>query len=85
MGAIILTIATCLWAANSKSLHYSTHSTELDVEKLYRGFKRNLSVPFRFVCWTDTQRTFKEPIEQRQMCIRDRTATRLIQLPWLMA
>ena len=63
----MITIATCLWAPNSKSLHYSTHYTELDVEKLYRGFKRNLSVPFRFVCWTDTPRTFREPIEQRQI------------------
>lgn len=32
--------------------------------KLYRGFKRNLTVPFRFVCFTDRERKFREPIEQ---------------------
>lgn len=63
----MITIATCLWAPNAQSMHYSRHYTELDAEKLYRGFKRNLTVPFRFVCWTDTPRVFAEPIEQRQI------------------
>lgn len=33
-------------------------------EKLYRGFKRNLTIPFRFVVFTDRERTFSRPIEQ---------------------
>lgn len=45
-------------------MHYSTSYTESDVEKLYRGFKRNLTVPFRFVCFVDRIRDFKEPVDQ---------------------
>ena len=34
------------------------------VEKLYRGFERNLTQPFRFICFVDREREFREPIEQ---------------------
>ncbi|MGA0604869.1 hypothetical protein ACO2Q0_02625 [Phenylobacterium sp. VNQ135] len=34
------------------------------VEKLYRGFARNLTRPFRFVCFVNTEHRFAEPIEQ---------------------
>ncbi len=34
------------------------------VEKLYRGFARNLTQPFDFVCFTDQLRDYKEPIRQ---------------------
>lgn len=60
----MITIATLLWAPNRHSYGFSAHYVESDVEKLYRGFERNLSVPFRFVCFTDTFRNFAEPIEQ---------------------
>lgn len=60
----MITIATLLWAPNRQSLPFSTHYTESDAEKLYRGFRRNLSVPFRFVCFVDHPRRFAEPIEQ---------------------
>jgi hypothetical protein len=63
----LIVIATCLWAPNKHSLPFSRHYTETDVEKLYRGFERNLTVPFRFICWTDRTRQFAEPIEQRQI------------------
>lgn len=36
------------------------------VEKLYRGFRRNLTRPFRFVCFTDRERAFShDEIEQK--------------------
>lgn len=60
----MITVATLLWAPNKHSLPFSRHYTESDVEKLYRGFSRNLSVPFRFVCFVDYPRDFVEPIEQ---------------------
>lgn len=60
----MITIATLLWAPNRHSYPFSRY-TESDVEKLYRGFARNLSVPFRFVCYVDTIRNFAEPIGQR--------------------
>lgn len=59
-----ITIATLLWDANSLSRHYSNMYDESWVEKLYRGFARNLTRPFRFVCFSEKQRTYSEPIEQ---------------------
>ncbi|WLA80292.1 hypothetical protein [Bradyrhizobium elkanii] len=50
-----LVVTTWLWG-NAYS--------ELDVEKLYRGVKRNLTQPFRFICFTDADRKFSEEIEQ---------------------
>ncbi len=34
------------------------------MEKLYRGFARNLTIPFRFAALTDYWREFNEPVEQ---------------------
>lgn len=60
----VITVATLLWAPNGNSRHFSRMYDESWVEKLYRGFARNLTVPFRFVCFVDRLRTFREPIEQ---------------------
>jgi len=57
-----LTVATLFWQANEHSQSFSSMYTEEWVERLYRGFKRNLTLPFRFVCFTDRARDFKEPI-----------------------
>lgn len=59
-----ITIATLLWSPTTTSFHYSRCYTEEWVDKLYRGFARNLTRPMRFVCFADKLRTFKEPIEQ---------------------
>lgn len=66
----MLTVATLFWQANGNSKHFSTMYTEEWVEKLYRGFARNLSPPFRFVCFTDRERAFSEPIEQKIISAR---------------
>lgn len=63
----MITVACCLWGANAKSLPFSRHYTESDVEKLYRGFARHLSVPFRFVCFTERNRVFCEDIAQERL------------------
>lgn len=63
----MITIATLLWDANRRSKDFSSMYTEAWVERLYRGFARNLTRPFRFVCYTDRDRTFAEPIEQRRI------------------
>lgn len=55
-------VACCLWDANDLSVHFSRDYDASWVEKLYRGFKRNLTVPFRFICYTDWARNFREPI-----------------------
>lgn len=56
----MLTVACCLWDANKHSKDFSLCYDEAWVEKLYRGFKRNLTRPFRFVCFVDYPRAFDE-------------------------
>ena len=56
MGVLKLMICTLLWAPNEKTEHFSQMYDEEWVEKLYRGFARNLTVPFTFVCFTDRPR-----------------------------
>ena len=59
----MLTVATLFWQPNKASRDFSRMYDESWVEKLYRGFARNLTMPFRFVCFTDRDREFAEPIE----------------------
>jgi hypothetical protein len=66
----MLTIGTCFWDATEESQDFSRCYSEAWVEKLYRGFKRHLTVPFRFVCFVDRLRQFKEPIEQELLTHR---------------
>lgn len=63
----MITIATLFWQANKRSLPFSSMYDESWVEKLYRGFARNLTVPFRFVCYTDRERTFSEDVLQKMI------------------
>jgi len=63
----VITVACCLWDANEHSFSFSRHYTTEDVEKLYRGFARNLTVPWRMVCFSDKPREFKEPIWQERL------------------
>jgi len=62
----MITIACCLWDANEESFDFSRMYDERWVEKLYRGFARNLTAPFRFVCFSDIAREYSvEEIQQR--------------------
>lgn len=63
----MITIAACLWEPNANSQKFSRCYSETWVERLYRGFKRNLTMPMRFVCFTDRTRKFREPIEQQRL------------------
>jgi len=68
----MLHVTTALWAPNLHSAPFSTSYDESWVEKLYRGFRRNLTEPFRFVAFVDTERQFKEPaIEQEILVTQD--------------
>lgn len=64
----MLTIATCLWDANAASKAFSRMYDESWADKLYRGFRWNLTREFRFVVYTDRERVFSEPgIEQARI------------------
>jgi hypothetical protein len=60
----MINICTLFWDWNKRSLGFSRVYDEEWVEKLYRGFARNLTVPFRFICFTDKIRTFSDNIDQ---------------------
>lgn len=65
----MLIVSTCLWKENEKTKDFSRGYNELWVERLYRGFARNLTVPFRFILFTDSTRKFDEPIEQLRLSV----------------
>jgi hypothetical protein len=63
----VITIATLLWDPNEVSFDFSRMYTETWVEKLYRGFARNLTRPFKFVCFSERPRKYCEPIQQEMI------------------
>lgn len=60
----MITIACCFWDINEKSKDFSRCFDTTWVDKLYRGFDRNLTKPFRFVCFVDHLREFEENVQQ---------------------
>jgi hypothetical protein len=54
----VLNIACCFWDANELTNPLCGSYDESWVEKYYNGFKRNLTIPFRFVCFTEKRRDF---------------------------
>lgn len=62
-----IAIVTLLWDANPHSKSFSSMYDESWVEKLFRGCHRNLTQSFEFICFTDRERDFEEPITQMQM------------------
>lgn len=58
----MITVATLLWEPNRNSRSFSRMYDETWVEKLYRGFKRNITGPMDFLCYTDRTREWREPI-----------------------
>ena len=63
----MLHVAACLWDATKASQKFSLCYDESWAEKLYRGFARHLTMPFRFVLFTDRPRKFAEAIEQEPL------------------
>lgn len=59
-----LVVATLLWDANASSFAFSRCYDESWVTKLFNGFERNLSDPFRKVLFTERARDLPEDIEQ---------------------
>jgi hypothetical protein len=63
----VITIASLLWDANGASHGFSRMYDESWVTRLYGGFARNLSMPFRFVLFTDRDRNLPSEISQERM------------------
>lgn len=63
----MITIASLLWDKNKHSAAFSRCYDETWVTKLYNGFARNLTTPWRFVLFTDRQRDLPAEIQQEMM------------------
>lgn len=63
----MITVASLLWDKNAKSYAFSTMYDEKWVVRLYEGFKRNLTVPWRFVLFTDRKRDLPKEIKQEML------------------
>lgn len=64
-GSDMLTVCTLFWEPNDRSQSFSRCYDETWVARLYNGFARNLTRPFRFVLYTDRTREIGPHIEQR--------------------
>lgn len=60
----MITVAVPFWQTNQHSKSFSSRYNESWVERLYRGFARNLTVPFNFVVFTDRVREYSVPVSQ---------------------
>lgn len=67
----MLHVACCLWEPNRHSHDFSRIYDETWVERLYRAFKRNLTKPFKFICFTDRLRKFSEPVLQEMLLAKE--------------
>lgn len=67
----MITIATLFWQRNDATGHFADGYTPEWVNRLYRGFERNLTKPFRFVVFTDRLRVcYSAPIKQHLLTNR---------------
>lgn len=60
----MITIATCLWAPNRHSLDTSLCYTPEWANRLAAGFRRNLTLPHRFVVFADKHYEFDTGVHQ---------------------
>lgn len=63
----MLSVVACLWDANQNSHWFSQCYDETWVTKLYQGFTRNLTKPFRFVLFTEKRRKLPYDIVQEPL------------------
>lgn len=60
----MITICSLLWDPNDNSKSFSRMYSELWAIRLYEGFKRNLTIPMRFVLFTDRVRDLPSDMDQ---------------------
>lgn len=59
----MLTVITALFDGNNFGIPHTTGVYDASwVDKLYRGFRRNSTVPFEIICLVDEEYNFQEPI-----------------------
>lgn len=75
----MLTVATCFWLANRHSAPASRDYTADWVNKLARGFARNLTVQHRFVVLTDRPYTFDDGVQQELLSTDEPTWASMIE------
>lgn len=68
----MLHVVSMLWNTNDHSLPTSRCYDDTWAIKLYNGFARNLTVPFKFVLFTDRDRRLPKHIVQERMISADK-------------
>ena len=75
----MLHVAACLWDANLRSADFSRCYDDSWALKLYHGFRRNLTQPFRFVLFTERDRDLPVEIVQERLETLDPTWAALVE------
>lgn len=76
----MIIFATMLWDANPNSMHFSRCYDEKWVEKLYRGVVRNLTKPFRFICYSNRWRAYApDSVVEQQIMQHEATYSAFIE------
>lgn len=73
------TVACVLYQGEDVPEHSKNIFTPEWVDRLYRGVRRNTTREIRFVCYTDRQYEFKEPIEQKSFKLPYRNMFSLLE------
>lgn len=63
----MLHVVTALWDANEASLEFSRCYDEVWVTRLAAGFRRHLTLPYRFVCFVDRLRDLGSHVVQEML------------------
>lgn len=74
-----LTVACVLYQGRDVPQHSLNIFTPLWVDRLYCGIERNLSKPFRFVCFVDREYVFEGPVEQELLDLPYRNMMSLLE------
>lgn len=61
----MITVTTCFWRANKHTAPASRGYEPFWVDRLAAGFARNLTIPHRFIVFTDRTYRFAEGVEQQ--------------------
>lgn len=75
----MLKIVTCFWEPNVHSVPSSRCYSPMWVDRLYRGFKRNLTVEHKFIVLTDKEYQFTPGVEQELLSTDEPTWHSMIE------
>ena len=79
MEPTVVTVACVLYQGENVPEHSKGIFDEEWVDRLYRGVKRNTTREFRFVCYSDKEYNFREPVERKELRLPHRNMFSLLE------